>query len=200
MTMSSTPRRSLVSSIQLAAVVTAVSQSREFIRQTLADWQLADQVDSAELLVSELVTNAVKSTGTAEVAPEWEGMKVPSIIGVQLRLVEPGLYVEVWDSGDGSPVIPEQSLDAEGGRGLFLVESLSARWDIYRPVVGGKIVWAELSLGKSAGATTAGGELPQHEQGRRGPAADRGLAVVDAALVERVLSGLQHLLKLGLAG
>jgi anti-sigma regulatory factor (Ser/Thr protein kinase) len=134
-----------ISSIRLAAVLTAVSLSREFVRQTLRHWQLDGEIDSAELVVSELVTNAVKETGITDPSPQWEHVKAHHIVAVQLRLAGPSLYVEVWDRGNGSPAIPEQSLDAEGGRGLFLVESISKRWDIYRPATGGKVVWAELS-------------------------------------------------------
>jgi hypothetical protein len=60
-----TPRTLYVSSIRLAAVLTAVSLSREFVRQTLKHWQLEEQIDSAELIASELVTNAVKMSGTS---------------------------------------------------------------------------------------------------------------------------------------
>jgi hypothetical protein len=66
------------------------------------------------------------------------------------------LYVEVWDAGDGSPVVPRQHPEAEGGRGLLLVEVLSKRWDVYRPRHGGKVVWSELALsapGNPTGST-----------------------------------------------
>nr|WP_223186903.1 ATP-binding protein [Streptomyces sp. CBMA29] len=116
----------------------AVGLAREFVRRTLRHWQLVDVLDSAELVVSELATNAVKSTG---------GDSGQHVVGVQLRLVEARLYVEVWDSGEGSAVVaPEQSLDAEGGRGLFLVAALCERWDSYRPTAGGKVVWGRLPV------------------------------------------------------
>lgn len=115
----------------------AVGLAREFIRRTLRHWQLTNVLDSAELVVSELATNAVKSTGADD------GQHV---VGVRLRLLDAGLYIEVWDGGEGTAVVPEQSLDAEGGRGLFLVESLCERWDTYRPESGGKVVWGRLPI------------------------------------------------------
>ena len=186
-----TPRNLSVSSIRLAAVLTAVSLSREFIRQTLATWQLADQIDSAEMIGSELVTNAVKMTGITDPKPTWNMIKAHHVIGVQLRLVDASLYVEVWDRGSGAPVVPEQSLDAEGGRGLFLVEALSKRWDVYRPAVGGKVIWAELLLNEPVSAPLFKEALPLRDPGTHGPVAGEELELVDTALMQRVLDGLR---------
>jgi hypothetical protein len=140
------PTTLYVSSVRLAAVPAAVAVSRAFIRHTLTAWRLDDQIDQAELVGSELVTNAVKSTDSTELAPPGTNPATHHVIGVQLRVADAGLYIEVWDRTGGTPVIPAQTLDAEGGRGLFLVQALSKRWDIYRPPAGGKIVWSELPL------------------------------------------------------
>lgn len=179
------------SSIRLAAVQTAVSVSRAFIRQTLGLWQLNDLVDSAELIVSELVTNAVKETGLPELPPKWEKIKAHHVIGVQLRLADESVYVEVWDRGDGSPVLAEQTDDAEGGRGLFLVETVSEKWGVHRPAVGGKIVWAKLSLDKPVGSSLQIERLPQRDPGNHGPVAGEDLVLADYALMQRVLDGLR---------
>lgn len=45
------------------------------------------------------------------------------------------------------PARQNPSLDATSGRGLLLVDELATRWNVYRPPVGGKVVWAELLLG-----------------------------------------------------
>jgi anti-sigma regulatory factor (Ser/Thr protein kinase) len=185
------PKNLAVSSIRLAALFTAVGASRAFIRQTLTAWHLAGAVDVAELVVSELVTNAVKSTGITARAPMLGDITDHHLIGLQLRLQDDSLFVEVWDRGDGAPVIPEQSLTAEGGRGLFLVESLTTRWDIFHPEVGGKIVWAELPLIDTAQPSAEANRLPQCVQGKRGPVADGVLEVIDLALMQRVLDGWQ---------
>jgi anti-sigma regulatory factor (Ser/Thr protein kinase) len=193
MTTPSTPRGLHVASIRLDAVFVSVGLAREFVRKTLGDWQVSDQIDDAELMVSELVTNAVKSAGVADAVPKGEG------IGVQLRAMETELYVEVWDGGEGSPGIPEQVLDAEGGRGLFLVEALSKRWGIYRPAVGGKIIWSELTLSEPVKPPYIG-ELPVRDPGAHGPMAGATVKLVDIALVQRVLDGLRNLPDLRLAG
>lgn len=187
-----TPKNPAVSSIRLAAVLTAVSLSREFIRHTLTTWQLSDHIESAELVVSEPATNAIKETGVTDPSPKGKDIRARHVIGVQLRAVGTGLYVEVWDRADGTPVIPEQSLDAEGGRGLCLVEALSERWDIYRPAVGGKIIWAELSLTEPVNPLLLDKKLPQSEPGSHGSLAGSELELVNLALRQRALDGLRH--------
>jgi hypothetical protein len=116
-------------------------------------------------------------------------MEAHHVIGVQLRLVGAGLYVEVWDSGDGSPVVPEQRLDAEGGRGLFLVECLSEWRGICRPAVGGKIIWAELTLTTPVRVPLLVEALPPRDPGSHGPMVGGALELVDMALMQRALKG-----------
>jgi anti-sigma regulatory factor (Ser/Thr protein kinase) len=195
-----TPTNLWVSNIRLVAVLTAVGLAREYVRQTLRLWQVVEEIDSAKLVVSELVTNAVRSIGITEASPEWERVTAQHVIGVQLRLVGGSLYVEVWDRGDGSPVVPEQTPDAEGGRGLFLVESVSKRWGIHRPAVGGKTVWAELSLTGPAGPLLLTDGLPRRDPGAHGPTAGEELERVDRALVQRVVEGLRQLPDAALVG
>ncbi|MGC5343776.1 ATP-binding protein [Streptomyces sp. DT24] len=195
-----TPTSLYVSSIRLAAVTTAANVSRAFIRQTLLRWQLADFIDGAELIVSELVTNAVKETGIIEPSPSWEMVRAHHILGVQIRLVNDNLYVEVWDRGDGEPAIPEQTNDAESGRGLFLVDVLSEKWGVHRPAVGGKIVWAKLPLDKPLDVPLLTEGLPQRDPGTHGPVAGEELKLVDKALVQRVLDGLRQLSESELRG
>lgn len=154
---STAPRNLHVAGVRCAATLTAVSSSRAFVRQTLGRWQLADQVADAEVIVSELVTNAVKVTGvsthrTPAPRPERTDIRACHVIEVQLRQVDRSLYVEVWDAAEGSPKVPEQDLDAEGGRGLFLVGALATRWDVHHPQRGGKVVWAELALPPASSA------------------------------------------------
>lgn len=187
MTTSLTPGNLACSSIRLAAVLTAVGLSREFVRQTLRQWRLPDQIDGAALVVSELVTNAVKSTGITDATPKWEDVRAQHIVGVQLRAVGASLFVEVWDRGDGAPVIQEQTLDAEGGRGLFLVESLSRRWGIHRPAVGGKVVWSELALTSALNPLPPGELTPRCGSGGRGRVAGAEYERAEAALAQRVV-------------
>ncbi|MFB7260308.1 SpoIIE family protein phosphatase [Streptomyces nojiriensis] len=109
---------------------TAPGRARRFARRALARWGLEELEDSLELLVSEVVTNAVRYAERP----------------VTLRLLRTDvLRCEV---GDDSPQLPRQrrARDTdEGGRGLFLVNRMARRWGATR-LSSGKVVWFELSL------------------------------------------------------
>ncbi|MDX3386801.1 ATP-binding protein [Streptomyces niveiscabiei] len=127
----------LVTSARLVASPLAVAVSRLVVRHTLKVWDLDDHTDTAGLAMSELVTNAVKATNDPH-----------GVIGVQLCAVASSLYVEVWDDrADALPVRKRPESDAEGGRGLLLVDAVAETWGVERPPAGGKVVWAELALG-----------------------------------------------------
>jgi GAF domain-containing protein/PAS domain-containing protein len=107
-----------------------VSAARERTRSQLAQWGLGKLSDTAELLVSELVTNAIK-------AASYE---------VELRLMRVGkLLVEVSDDNHHLPQLQRAEADDAQGRGLALVSHLSRRWGTSRKAVG-KVVWFELPL------------------------------------------------------
>ncbi|MFI5616522.1 SpoIIE family protein phosphatase [Streptomyces sp. NPDC051567] len=110
---------------------TAPGRARRFARRALARWGLEEELsDSLELLVSEVVTNAVRYAERP----------------VTLRLLRTDvLRCEV---GDDSPQLPRQrrARDTdEGGRGLFLVNRMARRWGATR-LSSGKVVWFELAL------------------------------------------------------
>ncbi|MDI5966850.1 ATP-binding protein [Streptantibioticus silvisoli] len=136
----------LVSRLKFAATATAPRCARMFVNHTLRCWLLSDLVDDAELIVSELVTNAVKATGTLEPHPAYADLDDLAILGVQVRLMDRSLFVEVWDCDSEKAVEPPPTDNAtdEGGRGLTIVDALSKRYGVARPATGGKIVWAEL--------------------------------------------------------
>ena len=114
----------------LDAEVEAVPQARRFAAQALAD-EPVDVVDAAELIITELMTNA---------ALHGRGPVILRIRGAGTRV-----RVEVQDTGAGLPMIPAQSTDAMTGRGLRLVAALSASWGVVPVGGGGKVVWAELA-------------------------------------------------------
>ncbi|MFG2147613.1 SpoIIE family protein phosphatase [Streptomyces sp. NPDC048696] len=108
----------------------SVGRARELARAQLLAWDLGDLVDTTELLVSELVTNALRY-GEGE---------------VRLRLLrDRALVCEVWDAGLVQPRRRRARDTDEGGRGLQLVGLLSASWGSRR-TPRGKTVWFELSL------------------------------------------------------
>lgn len=110
----------------------AVAAARAFVRRTGTLWGLESTLDSALLVVSELVTNAV--------------VNARSQVTVRLRLEPDQLVVEVEDEDSRLPVLQQHNdWDALGGRGLMLVDALAARWGS-QPCPFGKVVWAALVL------------------------------------------------------
>ncbi|MFE9093897.1 SpoIIE family protein phosphatase [Streptomyces sp. NPDC007264] len=108
----------------------SVGRAREHARGRLLAWELEPLVDTAELLVSELVTNALRY-GEGE---------------IRLRLLlDRTLVCEVWDAGLVQPRRRRARDTDEGGRGLQLVGLLSAAWGSRR-TPRGKTVWFELPL------------------------------------------------------
>ncbi|MET7289664.1 SpoIIE family protein phosphatase [Streptomyces sp. NPDC005573] len=108
----------------------SVGRAREYARGQLVEWGLEPLVDTTELLVSELVTNALRY-GEGE---------------IRLRLLlDRTLVCEVWDSGLVQPRRRRARDTDEGGRGLQLVGLLSAAWGSRR-TPHGKTVWFELPL------------------------------------------------------
>jgi PAS domain S-box-containing protein len=107
-----------------------VRDARELARETLATWGLTELSETVELLVSELVTNAV-CHGAGDIG---------------LRLIRAGsLLCEVRDDGYELPTLRSADVTAEDGRGLQLVTALAERWGAQRTPTG-KVVWFEQSL------------------------------------------------------
>ncbi|MEW2402624.1 SpoIIE family protein phosphatase [Streptomyces sp. NPDC046862] len=108
----------------------AVMHARRFAARTLRSWSVGDEADAMLLVVSELVTNALVHTQGA----------------VRLDLTHAGdrVRVAVTDSSPRAPAKPViVDWESTGGRGLFLVEAMSASWGSV-PVGGGKQVWSEV--------------------------------------------------------
>ena len=111
----------------LPATAAAAGRARDTVRGVLTDWGLDSEADTATLLVSELVTNAVRH---AE-AP----------VGVSVLHDDHCLRVAVSDGGCGCwPHLVDPDLDAEGGRGLWLVDRLASSWGVSTQAHG-KAVW-----------------------------------------------------------
>ena len=128
-------------------LVTSPFWARRFIEATLPSWGAEHFIETASLLASELVTNAVKFSGGGGPGAGLAGVRA---IGLALELLGDELVIEVWDSSPvppavaGAAVAGEGDADAEGGRGLMLVQELSREWDCYQPPWGGKVVYCVL--------------------------------------------------------
>jgi anti-sigma regulatory factor (Ser/Thr protein kinase) len=132
--------------LELGALPTAVPCARLHTKHVLWEWQLSTLADTIELIVSELVTNAVQAS-TGLTGSRRSGRWVPGVPPVRLWLFSDRhrVLIQVWDGNDKLPAPQHAEPDAESGRGLLLVESLSAEWGFYPPErSSGKVVWAML--------------------------------------------------------
>lgn len=137
-------------SCALPARYEAVRDARQFTRKTLDQWDLSDRFDDVCLVVSELVTNALRHA-----VPGGAPRPGPQDPPVRLHLLRwsERLVCAVRDPSDENPVARDSDdFSAESGRGLFLVESFSDSWG-WHPLAGalnGKVVWALFRLPRSA--------------------------------------------------
>ncbi|MCX5001169.1 SpoIIE family protein phosphatase [Streptomyces sp. NBC_00638] len=115
----------------------AVSRIRAEATRRLEAWGLGEAAFTTELILSELVTNAIRYGG--------------SPIGVRLLRDGDSLICEVGDGTSTSPHLRRAAFTDEGGRGLFLVAQMSRRWGT-RYTDRGKIIWAEQALGGGSAA------------------------------------------------
>jgi len=115
------------------ATPSVVGLLRDLTESCLLAWDLKDRVDDTCLVVSELVTNALRvASGTAIVLDLWAP--------VDGR----GLNVELWDRSSVRPVPRTPEPDDESGRGLLIVAALAADWGVRHLPAGGKVVWARM--------------------------------------------------------
>jgi len=137
----------------------SVSTARRMVRELLAGVGLADLLDDAALLMSELVTNAVIHAG--------------SQVGVRGQVVDGVLRVEVTDASPHHPALRHYAETAGTGRGLALLVALADDWGVI-PAPESKTVWFELGGDTPSGAPAQGaagnrtGNVPETFAGRAG--------------------------------
>ncbi|MDQ0933512.1 SpoIIE family protein phosphatase [Streptomyces turgidiscabies] len=119
-----------VSTWQMPPQAVAVAEARRRAGEQLAEWGLAELTFSTELIVSELVTNAIRYGNEP----------------IELRLIRGnGLICEVSDGSSTAPHLRRARVFDEGGRGLLLVAQVAERWGS-RQTSTGKTIWAEQPL------------------------------------------------------
>jgi anti-sigma regulatory factor (Ser/Thr protein kinase) len=157
--------------VRLATGPAAAAEARRRVRDAIWSWQVPVDLDAALLLTSELVTNAVRHEG---------GQRAQAVV-LAIACSRGRLRVDVHDTSRSLPAVAEVPADAETGRGLLLVETLSDEWGCYRTPAG-KAVYFTLAFetdkidktGKADEADqpdealAAGGRGPQrvHARGR----------------------------------
>ncbi|MFD0397140.1 ATP-binding protein [Kitasatospora sp. NPDC127121] len=114
----------------------SASAARRLVRDALADWELGHLADDAELVVTELVSNAVKTGCLTEMR-----------VGVAPMTNRAGqaVRISVRDGSCALPVLIGAAHDAESGRGLALVDRLAVVWGVdLEPH--GKTTWADIAV------------------------------------------------------
>lgn len=122
--------------LRLPPKATSPARSRRFVAETLAAWGVADGIDDALLVVSELVTNALLHART------------PMVV----TLVDAGAEAVLMSVSDGSRQPPQErhfSLESGTGRGLRLLQSIAIEWGV-RVDADGKTVWCRVPLGDAS--------------------------------------------------
>ncbi len=134
----------LRSYLELRALPESAGSARLHAKNVLREWRLEALADTVELLVSEIITNAVRaSAGPGPHPPAAGQARRAPWLRFWLTSDGHGVLIQVWDGDPRPPVRQDAGPDAEGGRGLLLVETLSARWGCYAPEgPAGKTVWA----------------------------------------------------------
>jgi anti-sigma regulatory factor (Ser/Thr protein kinase) len=122
--LSATPIRTV--EYLLPSVPAGVGKARSLVREELTAWGLDNVIDDCLLIVSELVTNAVRYGGSA--------------YALRLEERDDRLYGEVFDPGAGQPQPCSPDVEALSGRGLQIVAALADDWGV-TAANGGKIVW-----------------------------------------------------------
>lgn len=125
--------------LELGAIPEAAPCARAYTTVMLLTWNLRQLSEPAELLVTELMSNAIKAT--RELA---DPVRPP----VKLRLSHDGtrVLIEVWDATPQPPQPREPDFLAEGGRGLQLVETIGDKWGFYHTAPCGKVVWCSIDI------------------------------------------------------
>jgi hypothetical protein len=124
----------------LPPVPESARRARDFTRVTLDEWGMSAQIDVAELVVCELVTNSLRH---GLLSAHWMPDGHP--IALTLLRRDAHLMCMVTDPEPAGPARIDAPSSAENGRGLQVVESCSAAWG-WQPIEGtGKVVWALLA-------------------------------------------------------
>jgi len=128
----------LNSHLELAALLTAPGCARAHVQAILLEWGLPDVAETAELLVSELVTNSVQAYGRLRARAD---LPLVPVIRLWVASDRVSIAIHVWDASDDLPIRRDSDVDEISGRGLMIIDTLAKEWGSYRQA-SGKVVWA----------------------------------------------------------
>ena len=129
----------------LTTVESSAYVARHKASDILDQWRVSsERIETAQLLITELVANAVKFG-------KPPGASLPAEISLALRLLGDTLVIEVSDQSAGLPVLRPADGESLDGRGLHLVHSLSSQWSYYVPNPGWKTVFCVMDISLSPG-------------------------------------------------
>lgn len=183
----------------LAALPSAVDCARRFVRYTLEQWRLHNLIDTAEIVVAELIGDAVAATGIVIEHPSYLDLYDKQLTLVDLRLQRLGtrVLIEVWDT-DPTPPWPREPApgraEASSPRAAARVQSRT----YYLPPPRGKVVRVELEIPPD-GSLEDTQELALPRRAGRPhrqmfPAPARPVEIMtNPVLLQRVLDGLRQL-------
>ncbi|MCX4976253.1 ATP-binding protein [Streptomyces sp. NBC_00620] len=136
------------SRLELACEDTAARWARAHARDVLRKWAIPEgATNDALLVISELVTNAVRHTKKPDAPPPWATTRSSQSCVLTLWCTPEYLLIYVYDHDRTPPVRRVPSPTVIGGHGLLLVEALSAEWGYQYPTpTSGKSVYAKLIL------------------------------------------------------
>ena len=132
--------------LALVALPTSPFWARRYTRLFLDSCRGMSEstAETAELVVSELVTNAVRFSGDPARTLRYSERADAGLIALSLRHFPDGLLIEVYDTDSNPPVLCDADADAENGRGLMLIDALAKEWSYFFPPDGGKVVYCVL--------------------------------------------------------
>jgi anti-sigma regulatory factor (Ser/Thr protein kinase) len=146
--------------VRLVTGPAAPAEARRRVRDAIRSWRVSVDLDAALLLTSELVTNAVRHEA---------GQGARSVM-LTIASSRGRLRVDVHDTSCSLPAVAEVPADAETGRGLLLVETLSDEWGFYRTPAG-KTVYFTLAFEADEADEAHSPDQPDEDPaaGGRGP-------------------------------
>jgi anti-sigma regulatory factor (Ser/Thr protein kinase) len=180
--------------LTLADTPTAVGLARLHAADVLSCWGVhPDTVETVQLLVSEMTTNAVRHPKEGEEqAPLFSRRNKVQTFQIALEILGDAVRVSVWDRDTRPPVLKEVGVEATGGRGVFIVAVMSRRWGHYPAgSLPGKVVWAEVGLVPEGRASAD--ERPTPSPGRPPGSGQEGAVRVNPNVIGRVLVGVRGL-------